>query len=96
MNSVDYGAFLHSYVKAPSATYSRTRNESCPGANAVIIKRKSLFAALAFALPIAALAVSPAMAAKPHKAKTHHAIHKASAHKSALHHKSKRTHAAVH
>ena len=42
---------------------------------------KRLIAALAFVLPVAALAVSPAMAATHHKAH-HSSIHKASAHKS--------------
>lgn len=66
------------------------------GANVVIIKRKSLFATLAFALPIAALVASPAMAAKPHKAKAHtHAVHKASTHKAPAKHKAKAAHAAV-
>ena len=62
----------------------------------MIIKRKSLFAALAFALPIAALVSAPAMAAKPHKAKTHHAVKKASAHKVAKPHKAKTSHVARH
>ncbi len=49
-------------------------------------KRKSLFAALAFALPIAALVTAPAMAAKSHKPKTHHIVHKAgSVHKASSH-----------
>jgi len=52
----------------------------------VIIQRKSLFAALAFALPIAGLLSAPAMAAKPQKAKIHHAVKKASAHKPAVKH----------
>ena len=55
----------------------------------MIIKRKSLFAALAFVLPIAALVASPAMAARPHKAKAKtHQVHKVSAHKT-HHHKAK-------
>lgn len=44
--------------------------------------RNRLFAALAFALPLAALVASPALAAKPHKLKHHgHAVHKVVAHK---------------
>ncbi len=52
-------------------------------------KRNSLFAALVFALPIAALVATPAMA-KTHKAKakTHH-VHKVSGHKVIHHHKAK-------
>ena len=57
----------------------------------MIFKRQSLFAALAFALPIAGLLSAPAMAAKPQKPKIHHAVKKASAHKPAVKH----THNAV-
>lgn len=52
--------------------------------------RKRLVAALAFVLPVAALVATPAMAAKHHKAKTHH-VHKVAAHKA---HKAKKTTAA--
>ncbi len=52
--------------------------------------RKRLITALAFVLPLAALAASPAMAAKSHKGQTHHSsVHKTSAHKTP--HKSKST-----
>ncbi len=48
-------------------------------------KRNSLFAALAFALPIAALVATPAMAAKhPKKHATHH-VHKVSGSKVGAH-----------
>lgn len=41
--------------------------------------RKRLIAALAFVLPVAALAASPVMAANPPKTKTHHSsVHKVS------------------
>ena len=85
--SVDYGVFLDSLLNAPSITYSLTRNQLCPGAILVIIKRTSLLAALAFALPIAALVSAPAMAA-PHKKApiVRHHVHKASTHKVATHH----------
>jgi hypothetical protein len=92
--SVDYGAFLDSILNASSATNSRSRNQFCPGANVVTMKRFPLFAALAFALPIAGLLATPAMA-KPHKAKTHHVVKKAAAHKAPLKHKAKTSHAAV-
>ncbi len=59
------------------------------------LKRFPLFVALAFALPIAGLVATPAMA-KPHKAKTHHPVKKVSAHKAPAKHKAKATHAAVH
>ena len=97
MLSVDYGAFLDSPLNASSATRSPIRNQIYLGANVVIVIRKSLFATLAFALPIAALVASPALAAKPHKAKAHtHVVHKTSAHKAPLKHKVKASHAAVH
>jgi hypothetical protein len=56
----------------------------------VTTSRKRLVAALAFVLPVAALVATPAMAAKHHKAKTHH-VHKVAAHKA---HKAKKTTAA--
>ena len=62
--------------------------------------RKSLFAALALALPIVALAASPAMAATAKKAThvTHRAVHKASTHHTVAHHKARThtTHVASH
>lgn len=74
----------------------RRRNQSRTGANAVIFKRHSLFAAIAFALPIAALVASPASAATK-KTKTHtHAVHKTSTHKPAVKHKTKPVHTAAH
>jgi hypothetical protein len=56
----------------------------------VTTSRKRLVAALAFVLPVAALVATPAMAAKHHKAKTHH-VHKVAAHKA---HKAKKSTAA--
>jgi hypothetical protein len=98
MMSVNYGAFLDSVLNVPSATYRRTRNQFCPGAIVVTIKRKSLFAALAFALPMAALVSSPAMATthrKPAHA-VHRSVHHVSTHHTATHHKPKPAHVAVH
>jgi len=57
----------------------------------VTMKRFPLFAALAFALPIAGLIATPAMA-KPHKAKTHHVTKKVAAHKAPAKHKAKTSH----
>jgi hypothetical protein len=96
--SVDYGVFLDSLLNAPSITHSRTRNQFSPGAILVTFKRTSLLAALAFALPIAALVSAPAMAATHKKAPVvRHHVHKASTHKVATHtHKPRPARVAVH
>ena len=55
-------------------------------------KRMSLLAALALALPIAALTSTPSMAAAPHKKPAHvahRAAHKASTHHTITHRKAK-------
>jgi hypothetical protein len=56
-----------------------TRNARFPEQKSVTSSRKRLIAALAFVLPVAALAASPVMAASTHKAKAHHSsVHKVS------------------
>lgn len=92
MISVNYGAFLAYLVNAPSATCCRTLPPTVlPRSNPVTTKRMSLLAALALALPIAALASTPSMAA-PHKKPAHvahRAAHKASTHHTITHRKAK-------